>query len=171
MSILSSTKTGKTAVLIPETKEELIEMIKNEIQEKGWNCNLNHIKTHKITSMSLLFSSLGCGFNKFNGDISKWDVSNVTDMYAMFYNSFFNGDISKWKTEKVTDMGNMFGFSYFNGDISKWNVSNVKDMHDMFAYTDFDRDISSWNINSKCNIKDMFYDCLIKDEYKPKNNN
>jgi len=34
--------------------------------------------------------------SKFNGDISKWDVSNVTDMINMFENGVFNGDISKW---------------------------------------------------------------------------
>lgn len=57
-SILSSTRTGKSAILIPKTKDELIEMIKNEIKEKGNNCDLNHIKTHNITDMSYLFISL-----------------------------------------------------------------------------------------------------------------
>jgi len=32
--------------------------------------------------------------SKFNGDISQWDVSNVTNMCGMFSNSVFNGDIS-----------------------------------------------------------------------------
>ena len=36
-------------------------------------------------------------YSRFNGDISKWDVSNVTDMGGMFSNSKFNGDISVWK--------------------------------------------------------------------------
>ena len=44
----------------------------------------------------------------FNGDISKWDVSNVEDMYAMFSNSLFNGDISKWDVSNVKDMSDMF---------------------------------------------------------------
>jgi surface protein len=30
----------------------------------------------------------------FNGDISKWNVSNVTTMKRMFEESKFNGDIS-----------------------------------------------------------------------------
>lgn len=32
--------------------------------------------------------------SKFTGDISQWDVGNVTAMREMFYGSVFNGDIS-----------------------------------------------------------------------------
>jgi surface protein len=32
--------------------------------------------------------------SEFNGDISMWDVSNVTNMDRMFMDSEFNGDIS-----------------------------------------------------------------------------
>jgi surface protein len=32
--------------------------------------------------------------SKFNGDISKWDVSNVCEMKGIFIRSVFNGDIS-----------------------------------------------------------------------------
>jgi surface protein len=140
MSILSSTKTGKTAFLIPETKEELMELIKKEIYEKGWKCDLNHIQTHKITDMSCIFMYA----NKFNGDISKWNVSNVENMSDMFY------------------------YSDFNGDISNWDVSNVKNMQNMFLYSEFNNDISNWKINSKCDTTYMFRSCNIKDEYKPK---
>ena len=34
--------------------------------------------------------------SNFNGNISNWDVSNVTNMNYMFDDSKFNGDISKW---------------------------------------------------------------------------
>jgi surface protein len=41
----------------------------------------------------------------FNQDISKWDVSKVTDMRAMFLNATsFNQDIGSWDVGKVTDM-------------------------------------------------------------------
>ena len=46
--------------------------------------------------------------SKFNGDISKWDVSNVSDMSDMFSVSKFSSDISKWDVSKVTDADNMF---------------------------------------------------------------
>ncbi len=45
----------------------------------------------------------------FNGDISDWDVSDVTDMSGMFSDAdSFNGDISDWDVSNVTDMSHMF---------------------------------------------------------------
>ena len=166
MSILSSTKTGKLGVYteFPSNIYSLKNAIREAIDKNGLECSLNHIDVSRITNFNRLFED----FKEFNGDISKWDVSNARSMYKMFYNTQFNGDISKWDVGKVEDMSSMFSFSIFNGDISKWNVSNVEDMIRMFAYSDFNKDISIWKINSKCNIKDMFYGCPIKDEYKPK---
>ena len=40
---------------------------------------------------------------------SKWDVSNVINIYAMFLGTYsFHGDISKWNVRNVTGMGCMF---------------------------------------------------------------
>ena len=40
------------------------------------------------------------------GDISGWDVSNVTNMKYMFRNAeSFNGDLSKWNVSNVTRYG------------------------------------------------------------------
>eukprot|EP01013_Petalomonas_cantuscygni_P006133 TRINITY_DN1699_c2_g3_i1.p2 TRINITY_DN1699_c2_g3~~TRINITY_DN1699_c2_g3_i1.p2 ORF type:complete len:124 (-),score=38.67 TRINITY_DN1699_c2_g3_i1:423-794(-) len=45
----------------------------------------------------------------FNGDVSGWDVSKVTDMYYMFQLAMaFNGNVSAWDVSNVTDMTNMF---------------------------------------------------------------
>ena len=85
----------------------------------------------------------------FNGDISEWNVSGVTDMYAMFIRAdSFNGDISEWDVSGVTDMYAMFAYAdSFNGDISEWDVSGVTDMSAMFlgAYS-FTQDLGSWYI-------------------------
>ena len=50
----------------------------------------------------------------------------------MFEHSIFNGNISKWDVSNVEDMSYMFQWSEFNKDISKWDVSSAKDMHWMF---------------------------------------
>ena len=74
----------------PETTEELRDIIKQRIETEGKEANLNDIDTSKITDMSNLFRELD-----FNGDISNWDVSNVTNMGSMFYKcKSFNQNIS-----------------------------------------------------------------------------
>jgi surface protein len=39
--------------------------------------------------------------SEFNGDISKWNISNVTDMTAMFEGSEFNRDLSSWNVDSI----------------------------------------------------------------------
>ena len=99
----SKLKNGPEYTLFPETKKELVEMIKEEINRNGNNCSLNHIDVSQIEDMANLFDD-----TKFNGDISEWDVSNVTNMFQMFRNSLFNGDISEWDASKVKIMYGMF---------------------------------------------------------------
>ena len=43
-------------------------------------------------------------------------------MEGMFCNSQFNGDLSRWNVSNVTNMTNMFSGAQFDGDISKWNL-------------------------------------------------
>jgi len=79
-------------------------------------------------------------------------------MYAMFYESSFNGDISNWNVSSVTNMSYMFSESIFNGDISNWDVSSVTDMSFMFYYaSSFNGDISNWIVSSVTNMRYMFY--------------
>ena len=45
----------------------------------------------------------------FNGDISNWDVSSVSEMAGMFMKATsFNCDISKWDVSTVVAMDDMF---------------------------------------------------------------
>ena len=66
-------------------------------------------------------------FSSFNQNIGGWDVSNVTDMYGMFYDATsFNQDIGYWDVSNVTDMVFMFfEATSFNQDISSWCVINI----------------------------------------------
>ena len=49
------------------------------------------------------------GASSFNGDLSKWDVSNVTTMVSMFREATsFDGKISNWNVSSVTCMNQMF---------------------------------------------------------------
>jgi surface protein len=138
--------------LFPKDIDELRDMIADEIRKNGISCSLNHIDVSEITNMINLFYD-----SDFNGDISQWDVSNVTDMNAMFYNnSKFNGDISEWDVSNVTNMKNMFRHSKFNGDISEWNVSKVRNMECMFFLSEFNQDISNWNVSNVKNMTSMF---------------
>ena len=116
--------------------------------------NLNQLCTSLIINMDYGFSN---GIPpEFNGDISSWDVSNVTGMYGMFINSQFNGDISNWNVSSVVSMERMFDNSQFNGDISNWDVSNVTDMEDMFINTTFNSDISNWDVSNVTDMSNMF---------------
>ena len=71
----------------------------------------------------------------FNGDISSWNVSSVTDMGYMFNGATsFNRDISSWDASSVTYMSYMFrGADNFNQTIGGWNVSSAAYMTGMFA--------------------------------------
>ena len=123
----------------PTTSYKLEQIIKDRISKEGPNCDLNDI-----------------------------DVSQITDMSWLFYESDFNGDISNWNVSNVKNMHLMFAHSTFNQDISNWNVNNVTDAYAMFAYSKFSKDISKWKINKDCMTNDMFTKCSIGEEYKPK---
>jgi hypothetical protein len=70
-------------------------------------------------------------------EISSWNVSNVTDMTAMFSRSDYNSNISTWfdsasYTGQVDiSMNQMFANSIFNQNISNWLVRSTR--HTMFS--------------------------------------
>ena len=123
----------------PNNKYELQVIIFNLI-EKGIS-DLNCIDVSKIDDMSWLFHSLNFSDTELKClrqlDISKWDVSNVTDMHAMFC-----------------------GCPEFNADLSKWDVSNVKNMSSMFeGCANFTCDLSNWKVSKDTKLKWIFYLC------------
>ena len=62
------------------------------------------------------------------GDISNWNVSNVTNMSEMFYRAESFNQPLKWNVSNVTDMKRMFHRAEsFNQPLNNWNVSNRLD--------------------------------------------
>ena len=165
-----SKSTLNKSILFPNSKSELQDIIKKEVKENGNHCSLNHIDVSKITDMSNLFDDIELVY--FNGNISDWDVSNVTNMKLMFIDCDFNGDLSDWDVSNVTNMAGMFAHSKFNNkSICNWDISNVTNMTVMFNNCDFNQDISHWKINPNCQIIDMFsINCKMKEKYKPSKN-
>jgi surface protein len=91
------------------------------------------------------------GANKFNGDISSFDLSRATYLKDMFKEANnFNGDIGSWDTSNVYNMDGMFSSaSSFNQDISSWDTSNVTDMTAIFSFaSSFNQDLSGWDTSS-----------------------
>ena len=150
----------------PETKEELKDIINKRIKQEGNEVDLNEIDVSKITDMASLFEG-----TDFNGNISGWDVSNVTNMYAMFYScKSFNKPLNNWDVSNVTDMQGMFHkCEAFNQDISSWDVSNVTNMNRMFwGCNKFNQDISGWDVSNVKKMNNIFKDCSIEEKHKPK---
>ena len=166
---LKVSKIENKAVYHPNTKKELVDLIIKEIEANGPKCSLNHIDVSAITDMCDLFRggetmqywSGHPVLSDFDGDISNWDVSNVTNMSRIFNKCKYtgdNGDISDWDVSNVTNMNGMFSLSKFNGDISNWDVSNVELFAGMFKNSSFNGDISKWKINPKAkgNMNEIF---------------
>ena len=116
--------------------------------------DLSKLDTSKITNMNEIFKN-----SKFNGDISTWDVSNVTNMLDMFFFAKdFNQPINDWDTSNVTNMSYMFYEARsFNQPIDSWDISKVIEMSYMFAKTlEFNQNISSWNLENIINCDYIF---------------
>ena len=91
-------------------------------------------------------------------------------MNKLFSSSKYDGDLSKWNISNVTKATNMFACADYtgkNGDLSKWNISNVNNMISMFKNSNYNNDLSSWKINDNCYSRNMFYYCPIENKYKP----
>ncbi len=95
----------------------------------------------------------------FNQDISDWDVSNVTSMGFMFREAdSFNYSLNGWDVSKVTSMNRMFdGADSFNQPLDEWDVSAVTSMSQMFVYaTSFNQPLNDWNVSEVKNMSGMF---------------
>ncbi len=134
--------------------EYLNEDVKIEKCKEKECYDLSKLDVSQITNMDSVFC-----FSNFNCDLGNWDVSNVTNMLDMFFFAKkFNSPLNDWDVSNVIDMNYMFFEAIsFNQDISKWDVSKVKYISYMFANTlEFNQNISSWNLENIINCDCMF---------------
>jgi len=149
--------------------------------------NLNWINVRNVKNMMGLFSmdyDINCQYipdlplswsgivtllrkykilENFNADISKWDVSNVTNMARMFEKcKYFNQYLNSWNVSNVTDMQYMFNCcESFNQPINNWDVSDVTDMQFMFYKCEaFNQKLDNWIVTSVTNMHSMFTGCI-----------
>ena len=116
-----------------------------------------------VTYMGYLFKQL----DNFNDDISNWDVSNVTNMEKMFDGAkTFNQPLNNWNVENVQIMTGMFKYCHtFNKPLNKWNVENVTDMNNMFIDAkSFNQNINDWNVKNVLSMRNMFEKCITFDQ-------
>ena len=131
----------------------------------------NLLNTSKTSNMKDMFRLA----NKLKTvDVSKWDISNVTNMYRMFAGNTSNMmaletlDVSKWDTSKVTDMTGAFqcckNLTALN--VSDWNVVNVTTMQNMFkdCQSLSELDVSNWKVDNVTKMNSMFSACFSLEE-------
>jgi surface protein len=105
------------------------------------------------STYSISYAFAGCSL--FNGNISKWNVSAITDMsYAFAGASAFNKSLYNWDVSSAVNMEGMFqNAESFNQDLMFWETANATQMDYMFAgATSFNSDLSNWcvaNIESE----------------------
>jgi surface protein len=88
-------------------------------------------------------------------------------MFGTFYHSSnFDGNITDWDTSSVTNMQGLFYYSVFNKDISGWDVSSVTNMgYFVKDNTDFYQNLSSWRV-SQIPTKPTYFDLSIGAYYE-----
>lgn len=111
-------------------------------------------KVSNVGIMSNMFSNAA----KFDQPLNDWNVSNVTDMSSLFYNTPFNRPLNDWKVSKVANMSSMFDLAQkFNQPLDKWDVSKVTNMSGMFSTAgSFKQPLNMWNVGNVTDMSEMF---------------
>jgi surface protein len=93
-------------------------------------------------------------------DISKWDVSNVNNLYATFHSApKFNQPLDSWNVSNVTSMQHTFNTTgSFNQPLNSWDTSKVTNMSSMFQQSvAFDQPLDKWDVSQVTSMNYMFY--------------
>ena len=158
--------------VIPD-RETLIRAIDIILKREGKEADLNRLDVSRVTDFSYVFGEWMIDYGealekdvsmddqssymdpglqrrlKFNGDISRWDVSNGVNFEGMFQGSRFRGDISNWDVSSAKNFRGLFRGSWFDGDVSRWNTSQVETLEYAFSELACVNSMGSWDVSSK----------------------
>lgn len=87
----------------------------------------------QVTSLSRMFMNA----SSFNGDVSGWDISNVTNLISTFREAtaFEGTGVAGWETENVTSMLNTFrDASNFNQSLGDWDITSLDGNNDLVGF-------------------------------------
>jgi surface protein len=102
---------------------------------------------------------------ELNDEIANLDTSNMTSMYAMFYQCMDLKEVNlkHFNTSKVTNMEYMFYFcdKLTSLDLSSFDTSNVTSMDTMFRLCSLitELDLSNFDTSNVTDMVQMFYQC------------
>lgn len=120
----------------------------------------------QVTRMSSLFDSQ----ELFNDDIGRWDVSRVTNMQSMFYGATaFNQPLGSWDVSRCVNMNSMFHAAIaFNQPLDAWDTSGVTTMYSTFRDAiAFNQPLDAWDTSNVMNMGRMF-DSTLALEQRPR---
>ena len=119
--------------------------------------DLSNFDTSKVTNMYAMFNGMS---NLTTLNLSNFDTSKVTKMWTMFtdMSSLTSLNLSSFNTSQVTDMSWMFkGMSNLTTlNLSNFDTSNVTNMHAMFNVMSNLTTLNLSNFNTS-NVTDMSY--------------
>lgn len=141
-------------------------IVQSEIERFGPKADLNHIDVSEVTKLSNTFYH-----TEFNGDVSKWNVENVTVFSFTFSaNPIFDGYLGDWDVYNATSMDSMFNWAEkFTGNgLEKWSdkLKKCKNMEYMFQHCiEFTgKNVENWKLSSSIkSVEKMFNECINLD--------
>ena len=138
-----------------------IQLFNNFFNYKPKTIRLLSCDATSSTSLTSLFSGVT---NIETIEIRDFNVSNITDMYRMFYNcSATIIDIANWDTSSATNFKNVFDSckNVASLDLSSWDSRNVTSMSEMFQYCTSlgTLDLSAFNTSNVTDFSYMFWGC------------
>ncbi|WP_171971873.1 BspA family leucine-rich repeat surface protein, partial [Mangrovimonas sp. DI 80] len=116
---------------------------------------LNAWDVSNVTNMSAMFSEA----SSFNQPINNWNVSNVTYIDWMFSEATnFNQPLNEWDTSSVADIKGVFkNATSFNQPLNNWDVSNIFFMNWVFSgATNFNQSLDNWDVSNVGYMSHMF---------------